>query len=325
MLKLNPYKIGFRTLKTAVGMTLGVIICKLLGLDNYASSAILVVLCIKHTKMHSVQAIISRIVSCLLILFLGAAIFSLLGQHALVLGLIVLLFIPLTVVLNTQEGVITSCVILLHVFNAKAINGHLIINEILLLTVGLGIAFIMNLMMPSLDKKLKRYKNDIEHQITDVFTIFSNACSIRKDQLDIKFEALLFNIKKAKSLAFRDVKNHFVRNENSYYHYFDMREEQVELLKRMTHLIESISTDDPILGKISQLMTEIGSNVNSNDYTALRLHSLYEIRLSLDELPLPTTQEALNSRANIIQILNELEEYLNIKSQFGSLKLHSEI
>ena len=89
---------------------------------------------------------------------LGAAIFSLLGQHALVLGLIVLLFIPLTVVLNAQEGVITSCVILLHVFNAKAINGHLIINEILLLTVGLGIAFIMNLMMPSLDKKLKRYK-----------------------------------------------------------------------------------------------------------------------------------------------------------------------
>ena len=45
------------------------------------------------------------------------------------------------------------------------------INEILLLTVGLGIAFIMNLMMPSLDKNLKRYKNDIEHQITDIFTI----------------------------------------------------------------------------------------------------------------------------------------------------------
>ncbi|MEJ7461749.1 aromatic acid exporter family protein, partial [Staphylococcus warneri] len=93
---------------------------------------------IKHTKMHSVQAIVSRLVSCLLILFLGSAIFSLLGQHALVLGLIVLLFIPLTVVLNAQEGVITSCVILLHVFNAKEINGHLMINEILLLTVGLG-------------------------------------------------------------------------------------------------------------------------------------------------------------------------------------------
>ncbi|MDU4928920.1 MAG: aromatic acid exporter family protein [Staphylococcus epidermidis] len=325
MLKLNPYKIGFRTVKTAVGMTLGVIICKLLGLDNYASSAILVVLCIKHTKMHSVQAILSRLVSCLLILFLGSAIFSLLGQHAFVLGLIVLLFIPLTVVLNVQEGVITSCVILLHVFNAKAINGHLILNEIMLLIVGLGIAFLMNLMMPSLDKKLNHFKQDIENQITEIFNIFSQACSMHNDHLNIKFDSLLLNIKKAKSLAFRDVKNHFVRNENSFYHYFDMREEQVELLKRMTSLLEKINTDDPILEKISQLMYEIGSNVNSNDYTALRLHSLYEIRLSLDDLPLPTTHKTLNSRAHIIQILNDLEEYLNIKSQFGSLKLHSEI
>lgn len=325
MLKLNPYKIGFRTVKTAVGMTFGVIICKLLGLDNYASSAILVVLCIKHTKMHSVQAILSRLVSCLLILFLGSAIFSLLGQHAFVLGLIVLLFIPLTVVLNVQEGVITSCVILLHVFNAKAINGHLILNEIMLLIVGLGIAFLMNLMMPSLDKKLNHFKQDIENQITEIFNIFSQACSMHNDHLNIKFDSLLLNIKKAKSLAFRDVKNHFVRNENSFYHYFDMREEQVELLKRMTSLLERINTDDPILEKISQLMYEIGSNVNSNDYTALRLHSLYEIRLSLDDLPLPTTHKTLNSRAHIIQILNELEEYLNIKSQFGSLKLHSEI
>ncbi|MCG2510980.1 aromatic acid exporter family protein [Staphylococcus epidermidis] len=325
MLKLNPYKIGFRTVKTAVGMTLGVIICKLLGLDNYASSAILVVLCIKHTKMHSVQAILSRLVSCLLILFLGSAIFSLLGQHAFVLGLIVLLFIPLTVVLNVQEGVITSCVILLHVFNAKAINGHLILNEIMLLIVGLGIAFLMNLMMPSLDKKLNHFKQDIENQITEIFNIFSQACSMHNDHLNIKFDSLLLNIKKAKSLAFRDVKNHFVRNENSFYHYFDMREEQVELLKRMTSLLERINTDDPILEKISQLMYEIGSNVNSNDYTALRLHSLYEIRLSLDDLQLPTTHKTLNSRAHIIQILNELEEYLNIKSQFGSLKLHSEI
>ncbi|MBF2332911.1 aromatic acid exporter family protein [Staphylococcus epidermidis] len=325
MLKLNPYKIGFRTVKTAVGMTLGVIICKLLGLDNYASSAILVVLCIKHTKMHLVQAILSRLVSCLLILFLGSAIFSLLGQHAFVLGLIVLLFIPLTVVLNVQEGVITSCVILLHVFNAKAINGHLILNEIMLLIVGLGIAFLMNLMMPSLDKKLNHFKQDIENQITEIFNIFSQACSMHNDHLNIKFDSLLLNIKKAKSLAFRDVKNHFVRNENSFYHYFDMREEQVELLKRMTSLLEKINTDDPILEKISQLMYEIGSNVNSNDYTALRLHSLYEIRLSLDDLPLPTTHKILNSRAHIIQILNELEEYLNIKSQFGSLKLHSEI
>ncbi|WP_258028539.1 aromatic acid exporter family protein, partial [Staphylococcus aureus] len=204
MLKLNPYKIGFRTIKTAVGMTLGVIISKLLGLDNYASSAILVVLCIKHTKVHSLQAIISRLVSCFLVLFLGSAIFSLLGQSPIVLGIIVLLFIPLTVVLKVQEGVITSCVILLHVFNAKSIDAHLIVNETLLLLIGLSIAFTMNLMMPSLDKQLDEYKCKIEQQIADIFSKYSYICEKYEDTIAIEFEVLLLNIKKAKSIAFRD-------------------------------------------------------------------------------------------------------------------------
>src|SRR5699024_1805124 len=107
MSRLNPYRIGFRTIKTAIGMALGIIIAKFIGLDNFASSAILVVLCIKHTKVHSLQSIVSRFVLCLLILIIGSFVFSYLGQSAIVLGLIVLLFIPLAVVFKVQEGVVT--------------------------------------------------------------------------------------------------------------------------------------------------------------------------------------------------------------------------
>ena len=64
-----------------------------------------------------------------------------------------------------------------------------------------------------------------------------------------------------------------------------MRQEQLELLRRIKPLLNQVTVDDPLLTDVSHLMSEIG-NVNSNDYTALRLHSLYEIRLSLDELPL---------------------------------------
>ena len=191
MLKLNPYKIGFRTIKTAVGMTLGVIISKLLGLDNYASSAILVVLCIKHIKVHSPTSDYFKISIMFLVLFLGSAIFSLLGQSPIVLGIIVLLFIPLTVVLKVQEGVITSCVILLHVFNAKSIDAHLIVNETLLLLIGLSIAFTMNLMMPSLDKQLDEYKCKIEQQIADIFSKYSYILENMKIPIAIEFEALL--------------------------------------------------------------------------------------------------------------------------------------
>lgn len=330
MLSLNPYRIGFRTIKTAVGMALGIIIAKLIGLDNFASSAILVVLCIKHAKVHSLQAIVSRFISCLIILLIGMLAFSILGQHALVVGLIVLLFIPLTVVLNVQEGVITSCVILLHVFNAESIDLHLFINEVLLLCVGLGIAFIMNLIMPSLDHNLNQYKKNVESQFRNIFTTFGHYLLAEDKKSSINaveehIQHLKLTIKKAKSLAFRDVKNHFVRNENSYYHYFDMREEQLDLLTRIYRLVQHIEGHDETIEQLSGLLSEVGENVNSNDYTVLRLHSLYDIRLKVQEASLPSTHAELETRASIMQILYKLEEYLNIKSHFGSLKMHSEV
>ncbi|MCS4485493.1 aromatic acid exporter family protein [Staphylococcus americanisciuri] len=325
MFRLNPYRIGWRTIKTAVGMALGVIITKLLGLDNYASSAILVVLCIKDTKMHSVHAIFSRFVSCLIAIGFGATIFPLLGQHAWVLGLIVLLFIPLTVTINTQEGVVTSIVILLHFFNADVIDVSLMLNEVMLLVVGLSIAFIMNTIMPSFEKALTDYQNNIETQIRHIFETYSTMCIKNIQQADLSFNQLLLSIQQAKSIAFRDVKNHFVRNENSYYHYFDMRQDQVEILQRIHHSLQLITVDDPLLPKLATLFKEMADNVNENNYTAMRLHLLYEIRLQIDDLPLPQTHDELYTRSSIIQILYDTEEYLHIKSKFGSLKLYHQV
>src|SRR5699024_4191016 len=151
----------------------------------------------------------------------------------------------------------------------------LFINEVLLLIVGLGIAFIMNLIMPSLDFKLKQYKDEIESQFIVIFERFSATCKDPKQTLNISFNQLQLTIQKAKSIAFRDVKIHFVRNENSYYHYFDMREEQLELLERMSKLIQNIETKDTLLTKISSLFLDVAHNVNSSDYTLLRLQSLY--------------------------------------------------
>jgi uncharacterized membrane protein YgaE (UPF0421/DUF939 family) len=182
----------------------------------------------------------------------------------------------------------------------------------------------MNLIMPSLDKNLKAYKKNIEDSFTKIFICFSEKCDDLQHPLDIHFSEIQLTIEKAKSLAFRDVKNHFGRNENSYYHYFDMREQQLDLIHRIEIMLANVEFKDELLTKLAQLFKEVAENVNSNDYTALRLHSLYEIRLQLDNLELPDTYASLKTRASLIQLLNELESYLQIKSDFGSLKTYSE-
>ncbi|QJF25185.1 aromatic acid exporter family protein [Mammaliicoccus vitulinus] len=320
-MQIKPYRIGYRTLKTALGMTLAVILSRLIGLDNYASSAILVVLCIKDTRIKSFEAAIYRFIACFIAIMIGSVFFTYLGSTPIVLGVMVLLFIPVTVMIGVQEGIVTSCVIILHLYMAKVIDFNLIINEILLLIIGIGIALIMNMFMPSLDHKLNQYKRKIEDDFILITFVFSEGLNNPNKKLNTpSFDQVSQNIKKAKSLAFREVKNHFVRNENSYYHYFDMRQEQLTLLKRMKNLIESMQHSQHAHHLCSQLLLDVSQNVQSNDYSLMRLHSLYEIKIKLQSIELPKTQGELESIAALFQLLNEVEEYLQIKSQFGSLK-----
>ncbi|MEB7724885.1 MULTISPECIES: aromatic acid exporter family protein [Mammaliicoccus] len=320
-MQIKPYRIGYRTLKTALGMTLAVILSQLIGLDNYASSAILVVLCIKDTRIKSFEAAIYRFIACFIAIMIGSVFFTYLGSTPIILGIMVLLFIPVTVMVGVQEGIVTSCVIILHLYMAKTIDFHLIINEILLLIIGIGIALIMNMFMPSLDHKLNQYKRKIEDDFIIITFVFSESLKDPNKKINTpSFDQVSQNIKKAKSLAFREVKNHFVRNENSYYHYFDMRQEQLSLLKRMKNLIESMQHSNHAHYLCSELMLDVSQNVQSKDYSLMRLHSLYEIKIKLQSIDLPRTHEELESIAALIQLLNEVEEYLLIKSQFGSLK-----
>lgn len=320
-MQIKPYRIGYRTIKTALGMTLAVILSRFIGLDNYASSAILVVLCIKDTRVKSFEAAIYRFVACIIAILIGSVFFTYLGHTPIILGIMVLLFIPVTVMIGVQEGIVTSCVIILHLYMAKAIDLNVVINEILLLIIGIGIALIMNMFMPSLDNKLNKYKRKIEDDFILITFIYSQCLQDPNKKINVpSFDIVSENIRKAKSLAFREVKNHFVRNENSYYHYFDMREEQLALLKRMETLIESMQHSQHAHHLCSQLLLEVSQNVQANDYSLMRLHNLYDIKIKLQSIELPKTQQELESIAALFQLLNEVEEYLLIKSQFGSLK-----
>lgn len=322
-MKIKPYKIGSRTIKTAFGMSLGVIICKMMGLENFSSAAILVVLCVKNTKVKSLEAASARFFSCLLGILFSYIFFMNLGFNPIVLGILVLLFIPVTVMFGIQEGVVTSIVIILHCFNSGHIDWALAVNEFLLLCVGMGIALILNLYMPNHNNALHGYKRAIEMEFQVIVSRLSDALKHPEIVLNTNdIDKLHETIERAKSLAYMEVENHFSRNDNSYYHYFDMRESQLELLARMTHLINEISCKDKLHMQCSGLLEDLSNNITSNNFTAIRLHDLYEIMLDLDNYPLPDSHERLKSRSAAIQLLKEIESYLMIKSKFGSLKMY---
>ena len=99
----------------------------------------------------------------------SALFFEGLGYQPLVIGLILLFFIPFIVMLKAKDGVVTSSVIILHIFSAHHISIPIFLNELGVIVTGIGVALIMNLYMPSVDKQMDNYQEKIEENFKRIF------------------------------------------------------------------------------------------------------------------------------------------------------------
>jgi uncharacterized membrane protein YgaE (UPF0421/DUF939 family) len=310
-------KIGYRTIKTALGVTIAIGIAHLLQLEHHTSAGILTILCIQATKKKSLLSSWSRFIACTIAMVFSIVFFQVLGYHALTIGLLMLFFIPTAVYFRLQEGIVTSSVIILHLYNAETYSQLIILNEFALIIIGIGVALLMNLYMPSVDKKLKQYQEDIEQQFSGIFKEIVNYLRLKESNWDGKEITQAHDvILQAKSLAFRDVQNHFLRHENVYYSYFEIREQQLEIIERILPLVTSLTHAEEQGEMIADFIEELSNSIHPGNTARRFLDKIDELKKEFREMELPKTREEFEARASLFQLLKEMEQYLIIKSYF---------
>lgn len=315
------YRIGYRTIKTAVGTAASIIIAQQLGVHNFASAGILTILCIKPTQRKSLRAAWDRFLACLLAMPFSGLFFELLGYHPVIIGVMLFFFIPTIVMLKAKDGVVTSSVIILHIYSAGQISKAIFMNELVVIVVGIGVALLMNLYMPSLENKLFEYSTRIEENFRRIFIEIVKYLRTNESNWDgreISETAKMLN--EAKSLAFRDVENHLVREENLYYHYFTMREKQFEIIERILPISASLTHSFEQGKMMADFIEDLCGNIHPGNTAFIYLHKLRLLKKEFEEMELPKTREEFEARAALVQMVNELEQYLIIKSSFRGLK-----
>lgn len=308
------FPIGYRTIKTAVGAGLSLSIAQWLGLQFSISAAILTVLCIKPTKMASLASAWQRFVACLVGMGMAAVFFHFFGRHPISIVLLLLVFIPTVVRLKATEGVITSTVILFHVYVTESPAFSFFLNELLVITIGIGVALLLNMYMPSLEKPLARYREKIDCHIAVILREFAVYLKEGDSEWDgkeiIETEQLL---QEAKRLALKDVENHLLREEDSYYTYFRMREKQFEILQRLMPAITSFNRTYTQGKTIGDFLERLSEKVAPKNTAERFLHELSKMREQFRQSPLPQTREEFEARSALLHFLNEMEIYLQLK------------
>jgi uncharacterized membrane protein YgaE (UPF0421/DUF939 family) len=309
-------KIGYRVLKTAVGVALAVAVAQYLQLENYTFAGIIALLSIRETKKRSVVSSIVRLFTALIGMGLCYVFFELLTYHPLMIAVLLLFFIPLLVKFKLQEGIVTSIVIILHLYTQKEINFSLLAHELAAFFIGVGIAMLVNLYMPNATKDLNKYKKQIEgnfQRILSELAVYLRAGdSLWAGKEMTETPELL---EKAQNAAIRYAENQLTRQDDRFYVYFRMREKQFEIIERLLPIVTSLPGTVEQGRRIATFLEELSAAVSDQNTTDIFLSRLRQMRAAFRDMPLPKTREEFEARAALYHFCNEIEQYLLLKSR----------
>lgn len=309
------YNLAF---KMAISATIALLIGNALGLQYATVGAVIAILSIQDTRKKALIISYKRIVACSMGILLSVILYSLLGNGALIFGLFLIILIPLTSRLKAQEGMVPAVVLSTHFLVANNITIALIFNEVLLMIIGIGVAAIANIFMPSLEDKFKNDKEWIEEHYRIIISKMSK--SLITHTVDIDEQKIINEVEKrlyeSKETAYKIVNNHFFKSSSYYTDYINMRINQFDTIKRMRLHFQRFNIPVEQMNVMSDFTLCVAENIREmNDCKSL-LMDLDILRNEFKKMELPKTREEFESRAQLLQFLNDMEEFLLIKRNF---------
>ena len=277
------------------------------------------------TKKKSIHAAYTRLVASIVAMLFAFVSFEFFTYHPLTLAGMLLLFIPTIVSLKVADGFISSVVIIMHIYAAEGFSLALVYNELALMAIGYGTGIAINMYMPDIQKELNYYRVKIEELYSKIF--FEIATYLRQgDTLWNGHEIIeaIRTLEEAKSLAFKDVENHFMRLKNDYYVYFDMREQQLEIIERVLPKVTTLPVIVQEAEIVADFLQDLGEHVHSGNTASHYREKLEHVKRDFSQLPLPQNHEQFIAQAALYQFIEEMDRYLEIKQSFKGLKAKKE-
>lgn len=309
------YNLAF---KMSISATIALILANLLKLQFSAVAAVIAILSIQDTRKKALIVGKNRVVACITAIALSVLIYKILGQNSLTFALFLLLFIPITSRFKISEGMVPAVVLSTHLLVANEITLYWIINELLIMIIGIGIASIANLFMPSLHHQFNEDKEYIEKSYRIILSKMSK--SLLTYTADIDEEIIINDIEKRLNesidRAYKIANNNLLKSDSYYVDYMNMRKNQFDIIKKLRSHFEKFYMSFEQTHMISKFTKNVADQIKDTNDCKELLKELENIKQDFKQMALPKTREEFENRAQLLQFLNDMEDLLRIKSNF---------
>lgn len=306
-----------RTIKLVLATYLAAWLADFLGLAYSTSAGIIAILSVTNTRHSTAKLAGNRFLSTLLALAIGSLSFHFLGFHLGALAIYIAIYVPLAFRLGWEIGITPSTVLVTHLLLEKSTSWSLLGNELALFLIGTGFALLANLYMPSRQQEIDSYHEQVEEQLKKIllrFEYFLKSGDGRNDAALIK--ELDTILQQALQLVYLDHSNHLFHQTNYHIHYFEMRRAQNRILLDMAGNINTCrlaASESFILAKLFLKTAKQLSQANPGHDL---LDEIEEYLAVFRKRPLPKTRQEFETRATLLQLLRDLETFIELKVDF---------
>ncbi|HFU4000326.1 TPA: aromatic acid exporter family protein [Streptococcus suis] len=309
--------LSLRTIKLIFATVLAIYLATALGLSYATAAGIIAILSVLDTRKSSFKMARNRLFSTLLALTIAVLTFTLFGFGIWTLGIYLALYVPLAYRFNWEAGIAPSTVLVTHLLLEQDISLIFLGNELTLFLIGAGLALLFNLYMPSQEKKIEAYHDQVEDLLKQIL---------------LRFEAFLLNgdgrneaalitqldktLEEALKVVYLDRHNQLFQQTNYQVHYFEMRAAQNKILRTMAGNINKCLLEGRENVILSSLFERAAQQLSRENSAKELLLDIELFHATFRERPLPQTREEFETRATLFQLLHDMEAFIRLKVDF---------
>ena len=303
--------------KVIVSAFVALLVAQALNLSTPSAAAIIAILSVMDTKKVSLAATGQRLAAAVLALVIGMGIFAIFGFDVMSFGLYLLCYIPLAYLVKVDIGVAPSTVLVIHLWTQQQLTSSLFVNELLLVTIGAGVAILLNWYMPSYRQEIERVREEIEDKMREVLLKMSGFLTIGNGKNDGEVLQLLKEkLSEAREYVRLEAENHLTKEVTYDYQYFEMRRDQSKLLEIMAANLNEFRWDGEEMAILSEMFKQTAQQLAEQNTASQLIDDIENLLKQFRERPLPQTRREFEKRAQLYQLLRDLKRFVQLKVDF---------
>lgn len=308
--------------KIAVGSAAAVYIAEALHLEYAVSAGTVTLLTLMGTKWETVKLSVIRLGTFMFTVALAFLIIPRIRSEWIAYTVILFIVVFVLALLGWNAALSINFVIIGHYIYSRDFSFRFFCNELLLVLIGVVIAFLFNLFhlnkkrkkdimeeMRYTEQKLQYILQELsgylqEKEMSGDRSVWEDICTLEKKLKGFRMEAREYQ------------NNNFAACHAYYADYFEMRLEQCRILNSLHYEMKKIRTVPKQAKVVADYICYMAECLSEKNVPKEEMERLYQMLEDMKQEELPVTREEFENCALLYHVIMDLEEFLKYKIAF---------